>query len=122
MIISMVGLFANLLGSATKSSNLTAGSYFARQQLEEVIRKGTYWPVTAEASVGIYTTDKDSQTTFFHRVSTTVVPASSGQYKQGFWINVDVWWWSDAPGQTRTGQGKLSTSLGRLHYPPGSLR
>lgn len=123
MFVAMVGLFANLLGSATKSSNLTAGSYFARQRLEEAIRQDVYWPVPADAKVGIYTTDKDSQTTFFHRVSSVSVPPSpTGQYKQAYYVSVEVWWWSESPGQERAGQGKLSTRIGRLHYPLGSLK
>ena len=122
MVVCMTGLFSNLLGSATKGSHLTAGSFFARQRLEEVLRKDLYWPVPPAAAQGIYTTDKDSQTTFFYRVMGTPIPPVAGQYRAAYWIDVEVWWWSEAPGQNRSGQGKLYTSIGRMHYPPGALQ
>ena len=115
-------VFYALLGSATKTSMSTAGNFLAHQRLEEIIRKDLYYPVPADAQTGIYTNDKTNQTSFFHRVRSTRIPPSPPNYKEAWWVEVEVWWWSDAPGQSRAGQGKLHTKIGRLHYPPGALK
>lgn len=120
LVVSAVGLFLTLLSSATKTSLATAGSFLAHQRLEEVIRKNQYYPVPPEAALGLYTNDIASKTTFFHRVRCESIPPNPPEHRQAWWIEVEVWWWSDDPGQARAGHGKLHTSLGRLHFPPGA--
>lgn len=106
-----------LLGSSTKTANLTAGMLFARERLREVIEKEQYWPVPPDLASGIYTTDSSSQTRFFSRVSSVPVSASPPEYRGGYFLTVDVWWWNQAPGQARAGQGILSTRTSQFLYP-----
>ncbi|MCA9792464.1 MAG: hypothetical protein KC910_11735 [Candidatus Eremiobacteraeota bacterium] len=122
MFVSLAALFANLLGGSTKSANLTVGRAYASERLEAAIAGNAYWPVPADASAGLYSVDEEHKTTFFHRITTTKIPASaSPTYTGAYYIEVEVWWWSSAPGQSRGNQGKLSTKVGRLHYPDGKV-
>lgn len=116
-IVLIIGLFLSLLRSSTKTADLTTGMYHARERLREVIEKDQYWPVPADLAQGLYTTDSTSQTRYFSRVTSVPVPGSAPDYKGGYYISVDVWWWNQAPGQTRQGQGVLSTRAGQFFYP-----
>ncbi len=110
-----------LLGSSTKTANLTAGMLFARERLREVIEKDQYWPVPANLASGIYTTDSTTQTRFFSRVTSVPISASPPEYRGGYFLTVDVWWWNPAPGQARQGQGILSTRTSQFFYPGVSV-
>ena len=116
-IVLIVGLFLSLLRSSTKTADLTTGMFFGREKLREVIEHDQYWPVPADQATGLYTTDAATQTEFFSRVSSTPLSGSAPDYKGGYYISVDVWWWSAAPGQQRTGQGVLSTRVSQFYYP-----
>lgn len=116
-IVLIIGLFLSLLKSSTKTADLTTGMYFARERLREVIEKDQYWPVPADLSQGLYTTDSSSQTRYFSRVATVPVPGKAPDYKGGYYITVDVWWFNQAPGQVRQGEGVLSTQVGQFYYP-----
>lgn len=116
-IVLIVGLFMALLRSSTKTADLTAGLYFARERLREVIETDQYWPVPADLAQGLYTTDSNSQTRFFSRVETQPLPGALPDYKGGYYVTVEVWWWSQAPNQTRQGQGVLSTKASQFFYP-----
>lgn len=116
-LLTMVGLFLNLLGSSTKTSNLTAGTFLARARLQELIRKGLYDPVPVDEAVGIYTTDSDNQTVFFHRVTSTRLAPNPPLHGAGYWLEVEVWWWNRDPQRGRAGQGRMSTRVGQFYYP-----
>lgn len=118
-LVSLVGFFTITLDSSARGANMTAGAAFAQQRLEEAIRENLYWPVPERASEGIYTMDASSQTRFFHQLSTTPLPASSPDYRGGYRVEVTVWWWTEQAGQSRQGQGTLTTRAALFHYPDG---
>lgn len=119
VLLTMVGLFLTLLGSSSKSANLTAATYVAKARLAEVLREGTLDPLPADQKEGLTTAGTDTSTTFHHRVTATRLEPTS-EHGLGYWVEVEVWWWSEQPESGgRPGQGRLSTKLGQFYFPEG---
>jgi len=113
----VTGLFLQLLQASAKRSDLTVGRVFAEATLEDVIRSGLYANTTAELEQGIYSHDASSQTQFFYRVTSNEAPCPPPSTKSGYLLDIEVWWWNDAPGQRRAQIGLTSTRLSRWVVP-----
>ncbi|MEW6283231.1 MAG: type II secretion system protein, partial [Candidatus Eremiobacterota bacterium] len=116
MLVSLVVVFGTLLNASSKASNTAAGTFFAEEILEQTLSNNLYWPPFT-GSGGIYTVDDRTRTRFFYQVDTTPVSGVAGQFPGGYYVEVKVWWWTDAPNQSRRGHGRLTTQVGRFHYP-----
>lgn len=118
LLLGLMAFFTRFLSSTAKQDDLTAGVVFAQQQLDQAVLQNTYATSTAALQQGLYTHDTAGQTTFFYQLTSTPVPLPAPSTKTGYYLEVKVWWWSNAPGQDRAGVGKLSTQLSRLVTPP----
>lgn len=116
VVLALTGLFLYLLQSSSKSQDLTVGRVFAEARLEQYLAQGLYL-ASGTGSEVIYSHDSATQTTFSYRIDSTSAPMPSASSKSGYYVEVEVWWWSDAPGRTRAHRGQLFTKLGRLVVP-----
>lgn len=113
----MTGLFLQLLQSSGKRSDLTVGRVFAEATLEEVLRAGLYAQTSADLGRGLYSHDATSQTSFFYRVTSSEAACPAPSTRSGYLLEIEVWWWSGSPGQSRAGAGLTSTHLSRWVVP-----
>lgn len=115
MFLTVALLFGQLLKNSAKGSNVGAGVVFAEKVMDQAIASDLYGLPTGDTSEGIYSVDEGSQTKFFYRVEVQSVTPIAAVSTSGFVVRVPVWWWSEAPGQVRQGQGKQSFVLERFY-------
>lgn len=117
ILVSLVGLFTTLLGSSSKSTNMTVGHYFAVQKLEEAILNGNF--VDGGEDREIYSMDAGHKMRFAYKVRSTAINGYAGDYgyRGGQYVQVSVYWWNGDINEARAGQGLLYTSVGRFCYP-----
>lgn len=143
LVVVTAALFTKLMASSTKSTNQTVGLLFAQRRMEAALGTGPpFWgaasPMTYDAvrrtwtesatdttgfgggpGGGVYTTDENNKTLFYHKLEATLVRAQmmGDMYR----LKVDVIWWPNLTGSepqavVRQGVGKQSITLTRLFY------
>ena len=129
ILISVIGLFQNLLTSTTKSTDLTAATVMAQERLNELVAAqpihlatyGTDFP-TQVIGQGIYAHDSQSQTTFYHKATPELLKDEPG-FGRTYYLEVQVFWNTADPNvvaKNRMGQGQQSVKMGRVVYVPAS--
>ncbi|MBI2267719.1 MAG: prepilin-type N-terminal cleavage/methylation domain-containing protein [Armatimonadetes bacterium] len=124
LLMFVIGVFTNILGSTTKGANLTAAVFQANYQLDEFVtafKESGGAAGGSQGSQGWSTTSTANQTTFYFYIpnpvpidpAQTVLDNSAGRLYR---VEVEVWWWNQDKDKTRAGQGKLSTRLSKLIY------
>lgn len=126
LILSVAGLFTQLLGASTKTGELSAGQIFAAQKLDDLIQNGTYDQVGHSSGAGsAYVTDASSKTNFYYQMTKSNLPANASStartYLGAYYLTVQVWWNTDSPTQCRPGTGLQTTQASRLIYPRVSV-
>ena len=122
VLFSVAALFFALFAAGDKNLSTTSARTVAESYLEELISTGSYRPTPADDYVDFHTQDSQSRTRFFRRVKVTPLAENpSLTYTGGYYLEVEVWWDSEAPEQSRAGRGRSSTKVGRFHYPDGEV-
>lgn len=118
-IVALLSVFSMLISSTSKSTGLTAGVVFAERRLEEALAKGDITAAIETGSQGIYTHDTANGTTYYYTVTATHLADSVvSSLGRAWYLEVETWWWTDAPEKKRATMGKLSTRVGRVVYVP----
>jgi len=119
IVVSTVLLFLSLQRSSNKTTDSSAALTYAQAVLDQAVAEGPPDWGGPGGSRDLYTHDAVTRTTFTHELAAQLVYSpSSTALPMGdlYRLDVTVYWWSDAPDQTRQGMGKLSTKLGRLVF------
>jgi hypothetical protein len=116
-VVTLSGLFLHLLTAGSKRSDLTVGRVFAESVLEDVIKRGLYATSSGDLEQGLYSHDASTQQTFFYRLTSEQAPCPAPSTRQGYLLEVEVWWWSGGPDQFRAQMGATNTRLQRWLVP-----
>mgnify|MGYP001239157394 CR=1 FL=1 len=116
-VLTLAGLFLQLLAAGSKRADLTVGRVFAESVLEDVIQRGVYATSTGDLEQGLYSHDVSTQTMFFYRLTSEQAACPPPSARQGYLLEVEVWWWNGGPDQRRAQMGVTSTRLQRWLVP-----
>ena len=124
MILSVLAVFTALLSSSAKSNDQAIGVLYAEKILEQARANAkTNYPAfspTSNGGQGFYSQDPTNQTAFFYNVTASdldpVYNADPNSPGELWYLEAEVYWWSNAPGKSRTGYGALSVRQGRVTY------
>ena len=127
VILTILALVIALNRGSRKSIDTSAAQYAADQIMNLVVERAqrangtlhtSFWgtDTTVEGSV------LNNQTEFFYKLDATTVRDTAGQPFNGSnlannrlkLVQVELYWWNPAPTSTRTGYGKLTTTVTRL--------
>lgn len=112
MLLTVAMLFGRLASNSSKASNKAVGATIAEEVMNQVIQEDLYAKDLGVQSESQYATDAEQKTKFFYQVESN--PVTTLEAGNGYSVKVRVWWWSEAPGQTRGLQGRQDMELERL--------
>ncbi len=119
VMVSTVLLFLSLQSSSSKTGDLTPALAYAQSQLDAAAQAGPPDWGGLQGQRQLYSHDERSQTTFAHQLTVTHLyspPTTPLPMGDLYRLEVEVYWWSDTPGASRRGHGRLSTRLGRVVF------
>jgi len=120
--LTLVALSFTALSSRQKAENLSDAMLVAEEQLSwavnsiealPIAQHSAFWdsPLSAPYSEGTVTM---AETDYNFRIEASDVPTGTIAPNRLRKLDITIWWWSDQPGQARTGHGQLQYSASRL--------
>jgi hypothetical protein len=109
----LIGFFLRLNVSSSKSSDQTVAFELASRLLEEAAESGPEDWQTAPGTEQLQSQDFAGNTTFHHRLTSTLLDSGDTAMGEMYRLDVEVWW---APKSERVGTGKLRVRLSRAVF------
>lgn len=120
--LTLVALSFTAVASRQKAENVSDAMLVAEEQLALAVNSietlppadhGAFWdaPLGAPYSEG---TISIGETDYNFRIDAVDVPTGTAAPNRLRKLDVTVWWWSEQPGQSKSGSGQLHYSASRL--------